>query len=119
MTQNDEQANRVRAGQRNGNGSLFTEREWEELARRLMLSPQQLEIVRCLINGLEDKEIAAALRAKSDTGRHIKTTTVREHINRIFDKFALHNRKRTALVAAVFRSFREDCFLKGCPRARL
>lgn len=100
-------------------GGPFSPEEWEELGRSLGFSRQQVQILRHLVQGLSDKEIAAVLRCQSHSaGGHIKATTVREHINRMFDKLELKNRKRTLLATTVFAHFRQDCLAQGCPRAR-
>jgi DNA-binding NarL/FixJ family response regulator len=58
------------------------------------LTERELEVLRLLADGLEDKEIAAQL--------HIVPATVRVHVNNILSK--LHSRNRTQAVVAALRA---------------
>jgi NarL family two-component system response regulator YdfI len=77
---------------------LFTDTEWTTLVRQLKLSPQQARIVKALLDGLGDKQIASRL--------HIKLPTVRMHLSRIFTKLGVND--RTELVVHVFKHFRAE-----------
>lgn len=76
--------------------SLFSEDEWLSIVKHLAFAPRQEQTVRCLLDGLTDKQIAAKLG--------IAESTVRSYLQRLYAK---HNvQDRTALVVYVFRQFR-------------
>ena len=85
---------------------VFTHHEWGELTSRLEVSGRQAEIMRCLLEGMADKQVAANLE--------ISTHTVRTYIDRMFAK--LHVQDRNELVVLLFRQFRAGCREAGCPR---
>lgn len=55
------------------------------------LTERELEVLRCLGEGMSNKEIAAQL--------HISTATVRSHVSHIFSKIEVKNRTQAALYA--------------------
>jgi len=63
---------------------LFSERDWARLKEDLGLPPRQADVLRCLLDGMSDKEIAGT------TG--ISVSTVRTHLRRLFDKFGSNDR---------------------------
>jgi len=56
---------------------------------QLKLSPREAEIVACVREGLSNKQIARKLG--------IAPTTVKTHLERIFDKLGVRNRLQAAL----------------------
>jgi len=83
---------------------LFSEKEWAELLQELLLSPRQAQVVKCLLSGYSDKQIAQELS--------LSKATVRTHMERIFGRFGVQD--RTELVLYVFHCFRRSCRLNGC-----
>jgi len=83
---------------------IFSETEWEELLSELSLSPRQAQVVKCLLSGYSDKQIAFELR--------LSKATVRTHMERLFGRLGVQD--RTELVLHVFRCFRQSCRLNGC-----
>jgi len=68
---------------------IFSEGEWAEIVKELSLSPRQAQVVKQLLFGLSDKQIAAALK--------ITLPTVRTHITRLFSKFSVQDRNELVL----------------------
>ena len=80
---------------------LFTDEEWARAQRDLELSPRQTEIVRHVLEGKADKQIALELS--------ISLATVRTHLRRLFIKFGLSDRlELTILVLAALRGRLEN-----------
>ncbi len=63
---------------------LFSEQEWTRVTEHLGLPPRQAEILRCVMGGMSDKQVAHA------TG--ISVNTVRTHMARLFRKFGSNDR---------------------------
>ena len=63
---------------------LFSEQDWTRLKEELGLPPRQAEVLRCVLRGMGDKQVASA------TG--ISVNSVRTHIGRLFAKFGLNGR---------------------------
>ena len=75
---------------------LFSDGEWARTQRELNLSPRQAQIVRQVLQGKADKQIASGL--------NISPATVRTHMRRLFAKFNLNDRlELTLLVLASLR----------------
>ena len=55
------------------------------------ITPQEREIVKLVVGGLSNKEIAARL--------HLADTTVRHHLTKIFDKLGVSNRQKLLIHA--------------------
>ncbi len=70
--------------------------EWFDLVSHLKLPRRQHQILRHILEGLTDKEIAAELQ--------VAQPTARTHLQRLFERLCV--RDRTALVIDVFRRFR-------------
>lgn len=87
---------------------IFSESEWRELVSNLLVSPRQAQVIRYLLSGHSDKQIALEMQ--------ISVAGVRAHLRRLFSKFDLQDRHE--LVLYVFNSFREGCRANGCPRFR-
>lgn len=85
---------------------VFTKSEWEELTTQLNFSPQQIQVVHCLLEGMGDKQIAATMG--------ISEHTVRTYLGRIFTKQEVQNRNE--LLVGIFRQFRDGCVPAECPR---
>jgi DNA-binding NarL/FixJ family response regulator len=85
---------------------LYTGREWSELTSRLGMSARQVQIAQHLLEGLEDKQIAAQLG--------ISVHTVRTYLDRMFAKLSVQD--RNGLVVSMFRQFRAGCGDAKCPR---
>ncbi len=77
---------------------LLSSEEWTRLVTDLTLSPRQAEIVKHLLRGESDKQIARALE--------ISVPTVRTHMGRLFQKFDLND--RVELVLCIFACLREN-----------
>ncbi len=63
---------------------LLSEQDWARLKEELALPPRQAEVVKCILRGMGDKQIAVA------TG--ISVNTVRTHMTRLFSKFGARDR---------------------------
>lgn len=87
---------------------IFAEREWTTLGGGLGLSRRQTQIVRCVIRGNSDKQIARRFR--------MSASTVRTHLTRAFDK--LNVRNRNELILFILRQFRKGCYGPACRRRR-
>lgn len=88
---------------------IFDNEEWKRLVAELALSPRQIEIVRHLLLGQSDKQIAAAMG--------LAQPTVRTHLSRLFAR--LNVRDRHELILRIFHHFRSGCIKELCPRNRL
>ena len=78
------------------NSELFSDGEWTRAQQHLELSPRQAEIVRHILQGKSDKQIAI------DMG--ISLATVRTHLRRLFAKHNLNDRlELTLLMLATLR----------------
>ena len=69
---------------------LFSDREWTRTQQELGLSPRQAQIVRLVLQGNADKQIAQEL--------NISLATVRTHMRRLFEKFDLSDRLELTLL---------------------
>ena len=78
--------------------SFLSDQEWVQVSQTLGLSPRQAEIVRHLLLGESDKQIAKELR--------ISIPTVRTHLGRLFQKFELND--RVELILHIFGQVREN-----------
>jgi DNA-binding NarL/FixJ family response regulator len=87
---------------------IFSEIEWIELIRDLSLPPRQAQVVRYILSGLSDKQIALEMQ--------ISVAGVRAHLNRLFTKFDLSDRHE--LVLHMFNYFLDGCRTNGCLRYR-
>jgi DNA-binding CsgD family transcriptional regulator len=76
---------------------LFSEQEWARIRERLGLPPRQAEVLKCLMGGMSDKQVAVA------TG--ISVNTVRTHMTRLFRKFGSND--RVGLIINIFGCLRE------------
>lgn len=75
---------------------LFSDGEWARTQQKLGLSPRQAQIIRLVLQGRTDKQIAQELK--------ISRATVRTHMRRLFDKFDLNDRlELTLLILASLR----------------
>ena len=83
---------------------LFSEQEWTRIKDRLGLPPRQAEILKCVMGGMSDKQVAVA------TG--ISVNTVRTHMTRLFRKFDSND--RVELIISMFGYLRE-CRLRDDP----
>ena len=72
-----------------GHTRVVSEQEWLALRENLGLSRQQAEIIRHILRGASDKEIAERME--------ISVSTVRTYMNRLFHKFHLNDRLKLAL----------------------
>jgi len=79
------------------NLGLFSEQEWIRLREHLNLPTRQAEILKCIMGGMSDKQVAAA------TG--ISVNTVRTHMTRLFRKFDSND--RVELIICVLGYLRE------------
>jgi len=78
---------------------VFSDQEWGQLKTHLHLPPRQAEIVRHLLHGLSDKQIARELG--------VSLPTVRTHLSRLFRRFDVCD--RVELVLGVFARLRRHC----------
>ena len=72
-----------------GHTKVVSEQEWLSIRDNLGLSPRQAEIIRHILRGASDREIAE--------GMEISVSTVRTYLNRLFHKFHLNDRLKLAL----------------------
>ena len=86
----------------------FAPEEWSELRRRNSLSPQQFKLLGLLMNGLQDREIAEAMR--------IGLPTVRTHMTRMFARIGASD--RIEVILKVLRQFHEQCSARDCKHVR-
>lgn len=63
---------------------LVSDREWIQIRKTAGLSPRQADIVKHIVQGESDKQIARQL--------NITVPTVRTHLERLFRKFDLNDR---------------------------
>ena len=89
-------------------GKIFTRANWKELDRELALTSRQGQIVRCVVRGFSDKQIAA------DLGLSIPT--VRTHLGRLFNRLELQD--RVELILHVFGTYLAGCQKTSCRRLR-
>ena len=85
--------------------NIFSDSEWAELVSDLSISLRQAEVIKHLLSGLSDKQVALEMQ--------ISVAGVRAHLSQLFSKFDLQDRHE--LVLYVFSSFRERCRVNGCP----
>jgi DNA-binding NarL/FixJ family response regulator len=88
---------------------IFDKDEWKQLVGELALSPRQNEIIRHLLLGQSDKQIAAAMG--------LAQPTVRTHLSRLFARLNVQDRHE--LILRVFHHFRSGCRGVDCPRHQL
>jgi DNA-binding NarL/FixJ family response regulator len=81
---------------------MFSERAWSNVARKLELSPRELDIVHGMFKGLTESAIASEC--------HISLRTVHTHVERLHTK--LHVTHQVALTLRVMHEFLE---LAGVP----
>lgn len=72
--------------------SFLSADAWQHIVAELHLSPQQARIVALILQGKQDKEIAAEL--------HLNRYTIRTYLRRVFDRVELED--RMALVLRIF-----------------
>ena len=71
---------------------LFSQEEWTRIKEHLGLPPRQAEILKCVMGGMSDKQVARS------TG--ISVNTVRTHMTRLFRKFGSND--RVELIISMF-----------------
>ena len=77
---------------------LLSAQEWARLTREFDLSPRQADIIKCLLLGNSDKQIAKELR--------ISVPTVRTHMGRLFQKSGVDD--RVELILHIFAVLRQE-----------
>jgi DNA-binding NarL/FixJ family response regulator len=82
--------------------------DWDACVDALKLSPRQTAIVRLILRGKKDKEIAAEMG--------LSKYTVRTFLKRIFDRFDVSD--RAALVLCVLANHRASCAHAECPHKK-
>lgn len=87
---------------------ILSRNEWASLVEDLSLSPRQMEVIRGLLLGQSDKQIARALQ--------ISVATVRSHLCRLFARFGAMD--RVEVIVYVFTYLRRKCRSSGCPHSR-
>ena len=81
-----------------GYTKVVSEQEWLAIREHLGLSPRQAEIIKHILQGASDKEIAEEME--------ISVPTVRTYMNRLFRKFDLNDRVKLVLhVVACARGY--------------
>lgn len=86
-------------------GTILDQREWDHLTKEFSLPPRQRDIVRLLLDGHSDKQIASELG--------IALPTVRTHMGRLFAKLGVQDRMEVLL--RIFRESRRLCASAKCP----
>ncbi len=76
---------------------LFSEQDWARLKEELALPPRQAEVLRCVLHGMADKEIADITR--------ISVNSVRSHLRGLFKKFGSND--RVELIVCMFGHLRK------------
>ena len=89
---------------------FFCDEAWAGIADKLKLSHRQVEIIRCVLTGEGDRQIARRL----DLSLH----TVQTHIKRLHEKLAIQSRvELAARIFAAYRAWRIDSHPPaGCPQ---
>jgi DNA-binding NarL/FixJ family response regulator len=87
---------------------IFSKREWAELISNLPVSSRQAEVIKHILLGRSDKQIALEMQ--------ISVAGVRAHLSQLFSKFDLQDRHE--LVLYMFNHFREVCRTSDCYRYR-
>jgi DNA-binding NarL/FixJ family response regulator len=87
---------------------IFTDAEWLELKEELSLSPRHAEIIKFLLRGLSDRQIALELG--------VSFHTVRTYLSRLFVRFNVED--RVGLILAVFRRFHHEDLSRSRGQAR-
>jgi DNA-binding CsgD family transcriptional regulator len=80
---------------------LFSGQDWARLKDESALPPRQADVLRCVLRGMADKQIAVT------TGMSV--CTVRSHLRRMFDKFGSND--RVELILCMFgylRKYRQE-----------
>jgi DNA-binding CsgD family transcriptional regulator len=89
--------------------NLFCSEAWVGIAEMLRLSSRQVEVVRCVLAGQSDDEIASALS--------LERATIRTHMERLHER--LHARNRIQLATRILLAYRdwysEASPPPGCP----
>ncbi len=75
--------------------SHLNAREWRSVMRSLDLTDRQLEVVRCLFDGLDEPSIAEKL----DVSAH----TIHAHLNRLYRKICV--KSRCEVIVRVFLAY--------------
>lgn len=76
---------------------LLSERDWIRLKEDLGLPPRQAQILRCVLDGMSDKQIAQSVG--------ISFGTVRTHLSRLFEKCG--SKDRVELILYMFGHLRQ------------
>jgi DNA-binding NarL/FixJ family response regulator len=84
----------------------FAPDEWDRLATKLKLSPQQTRIIELILRNCCDKRIAAELG--------LKVPTVRTYLSRIFLRLGVDD--RMSLVLKIFAASRDTPPANDCHR---
>ena len=87
---------------------IFSEGEWIELINDLSPAPRQAQVIKYILSGLSDKQIALRMQ--------ISVAGVRAHLNRLFAKFEIQDRHE--LVIYMFRLYLNGCRANGYLRYR-
>lgn len=69
--------------------ALLSPQEWAQVAAALDLSPQQANVVRYMLEGCQDKEIAERMG--------VTVPTVRTYLARVFDRTQVKSRVQLAV----------------------
>ena len=70
----------------------LSEQEWSALIQRLGLAPRQAEVMKHILHGKADRQIAIEMG--------ISTATVRTHLGRLFRKYGVNDRVELILYVA-------------------
>ncbi len=80
---------------------LFCEEAWAGIADKLDLSPRQMQVARCVVEGQGDREIVLALG--------VSWHTVQTHMERLHEKLGIQSRVGLATqVTAAYRAWRTE-----------
>lgn len=90
----------------NGDGvqTLLSKSEFTEIAEELSLSPRESQIIREILSGHSDKQIAKNLE--------MAMPTLRTHLQRLFSKLEIGGKQE--LILRVFSAFRKISYEKEC-----
>ena len=87
--------------------SFLSPDAWHHIVASLQLSPQQARIVALILQGKQDKEIAAEL--------HLNRYTIRTYLRRVFDRVELEDRMELVLRIFAICSNRWQAAVVGVP----
>jgi DNA-binding NarL/FixJ family response regulator len=82
--------------------ALFDDETWDALAAELGVPARELEVTKCIFDGLTEVAIASRLK--------LSTSTVHTYVERLFHRFDVHDRVSLAIrIFAAYRALAARC----------